>query len=316
MIIRGFSEQTGFNCSQCYLKCCATEYDLPLLPQESSRICEKYEFSSYFIRPSKRFHWLIRGDSCPFFTFQGLCYLHNSNLKPLSCKIYPLIFWRIDQNRTLVWINPCRGTSFNWSSSSQYQILNQYIQNLYELIYDKFTNYWGEQIDRKNPYSHIHKNRIDQEINFFKKNDKKSLLVEFKNLVNSNQVGELINIIYEKKTENQEQNGVNTVINAVNYWMCWSPVGLQLSFYNSKLIFLIASLWIKSYFKSIFHKNQDFPRSDRSNQQIGSLLSTAILPSFWKYVEKRTDIHLLKLFSKLAKEVLLGNLPQESLTTF
>ena len=76
IMIRGFSEYTGYNCLKCHHKCCGTEYDLPLLKGESINLQKLYSFSSNFIKKSKNIDYLIRGDSCIFLN----SVLENGNL--------------------------------------------------------------------------------------------------------------------------------------------------------------------------------------------------------------------------------------------
>lgn len=312
MIIRGFSEFTGYDCTQCWLKCCATEYDLPLLTQESANLQQMYPLSSFFIKSSSESNWLIRGDSCPFLTTRGLCKLHSTVLKPLSCHIYPLTIWRIDTNHTLVWINPCRGTSFYWVADQTFQISDQFLSNLVELAKGEFNTYWGEQIDKDNPFSGIDKGRVKQEVSFFQKISYNEFLLDLMNLEFPNQFSKLVDFRFESLNYAED---LKDIINSVLHWLCWSPIGLQLTFINSKLIFLVAAQWILSYATPIVDEiNHDDHK--RLLQQLGSFLATAILPAFWKQIENKTHLKRLREFSITVQRILLGNLPQQNLIEY
>ncbi|MHA2245597.1 MAG: hypothetical protein ACXADY_11580 [Candidatus Hodarchaeales archaeon] len=308
MILRGFSRLTAYNCAHCHLKCCATEYDLPLLPHESASLYQNYPFTNFFIKSSKKLNWLLRGDSCPFLTSLGRCKLHNTQFKPVSCQIYPLIFWKINSDEILVWINPCRGTGFQWVTDKTHHISEQALNNSFEKVKNCFSWYWGEQIDKDNPFERISQERIREEINFFKQNDQFNLIPELVELNYSANFSNLLNYLTSIKPV---QKDLKDIINAAIHWLCWSPIGLQLTFLNSKLIFLTAAKWININSDSIFTNDQNPIERKRLLQQVGSFLATAILPSFWKQVENETQMVILRKFAIQARKILSGTIPQQ-----
>jgi len=313
MIIRGFSEFTGYNCTQCWLKCCATEYDLPLLAQEKTNLQQIYPSYSFFITSSSQFNWLIRGDSCPFLTTRGLCKLHNTDLKPITCHIYPLVIWRINSSDTLIWINPCRGTSFYWVADQKFRISDQYLSNLVEKAQGKFNIYWGEQIDKDNPFSGIIKGRVKQEVEFFQTLRYDEFLLNLIELDFPKQFSKLVDLQSDRVNSAHD---LKNIINSVLHWLCWSPVGLQLTFNNSKIIFLVATQWILSNATPTIFDEFNHLEHNRFLHQLGSFLATAILPAFWKQIEIKAHLKALREFSKTVQKVLLGNLPQQYLIEF
>ena len=130
LIIRGFSEHTSFTCENCHLKCCATEYDLPLYGSEIQILSKKFPEYKYYFQTTKDGDCILRGDSCPFLTQPGYCQLHSKSLKPIACQIYPLIFWRFNKNDFIVSIHPCRGKGFQWYTTKNTNITNSFISQL------------------------------------------------------------------------------------------------------------------------------------------------------------------------------------------
>lgn len=313
MMLRGFSRLTSYNCTQCHHKCCATEYDLPLFPEEASLLSRNYPFVSFFIKSSKSIHWLLRGDSCPFLTSLGLCELHNTQYKPLSCQIYPLIFWKTNLDETIAWINPCRGTGFNWVSDRTHLISDQHLDNLYDRVKNRFSSYWGEKIDINNPFERISQERIREEIDLFKHTNELNLVQKMAELDYSANFKSLLNHL----TSNDPLKiDLNKIINAVVQWLCWSPVGLQLTFFNAKIIIFTAAMWITLNSDSIFPNNNNSNNQKRFLQQIGSFLATAISPSFWNQVENGTQIVILRKFAVQTQKILTGTIPQQFLSDF
>lgn len=308
MILRGFSRLTAYNCAHCHLKCCATEYDLPLLPHESASLYQNYPFATFFIKTSKNTNWLLRGDSCPFLTSLGRCKLHNTQFKPVLCQIYPCIFWKINSDETLAWINPCRGTGFQWVTDKPQHISEQTLKNFYEKVKNCFSWYLGEQIDKNNPFERISQERIREEIDFFNHNDEFNLVPELVELNYSANFSSILNYLTSIKPV---QKDLKNIINAVIHWLCWSPIGLQLTFLNSKLIFLTAAKWININSDSIFTHAQNPIERKRLLQQVGSFLATAILPSFWKQVENETQMVILRKFAIQVRKILSGTIPQQ-----
>ncbi len=306
-IIRGFSPATGYFCLECLSKCCATEYELPLLAQETEILRQEYPFCNIFIHHSVEGSWLLRGDRCPFLNSKGLCILHNTPNKPLICQIYPLIFWKVKPDLILAWINPCRGNGFQWISNPNNRITDQEIERLLNKSQLNYKNYMGEQIDKQNPFNDIPMKRLDEELTFFDSIDTNDLLNEIKNLNLVPQSLERILLLTEDSTIKE----MVAIMNAVIYWLCWSPVGLQLSFNHSKLLFLVAAIWIDFTNRPIL--SQAVLPLSRSQilQQLGSFLATAIIPSFWRQMALKTEFEELRKFAKKAFKVLKGEITQE-----
>ncbi|MFX0173633.1 MAG: hypothetical protein ACFE9L_17225 [Candidatus Hodarchaeota archaeon] len=316
-VIRGFSLITGYNCLQCNFKCCATEYDLPLLSYECQNLQKHYSFSDFLIYKSSGHNWLLRGDSCPFLDSEGFCLLHVTPYKPLMCQTYPLIFWKVNPDLILSWLNPCRGNGFRWVAKGKNQISDTEIEELIMKIQNNYKTYWGEQIDEGNPFTGITQNRINYELNFFESSDSTHLVEELVNRLSNapffNKFLELYGYLIEELGERPPQKDLNNVINSVLHWLCWSPIGLRLSFTNSAIVFIIASLWAELWGRDALSM-KDFPiNRERYLQQMGSSLATAILPSFWKLVHFRSQFSKLKRLAKRIHDVLAGEIPQDNL---
>lgn len=314
-MIRGFSNRTGYNCLECHFKCCSSEYELPLFPHEVKTLSQNHPFLFLFLKSTTNGEKLTRGDSCPFLTSNGKCILHATPEKPLVCQTYPLIFWRIKPGLLLSWIHPCRGNGFQWVAEPQHQITDQ---NLNELIYkvqNYFKNYWGEQIDRTNPYKDIQYDRIEAETKFFS-NNRPDLITKMTEVVDSDSSSTFIHTLKTELNSKFDQNDLRDIINAVLHWLSWSPVGLQLTFFNSKLIFLVAAMWIEFMASpSLFQLPLNLNR-ERYLQQLGSFLSTAILPSFWSQIEIQTRSDPIWDFSRYVRKILSGKIPQQKINIF
>ncbi|MFX0015564.1 MAG: YkgJ family cysteine cluster protein [Promethearchaeota archaeon] len=308
-IIRGFSSATGYFCLECHHKCCATEYELPLLPQETEILRQKYPFCNIFIHHSVEGSWLLRGDRCPFLNSHGLCILHNTPNKPLICQIYPLIFWKMKPDLILVWINPCRGNGFQWIANPDNRISDQELERLLSKSQLNYKNYLGEQIDKQNPFNNIPMKRLSEEISFFDRIDIHDLRNEIKNL---NLVPQSLER-FLLQTEDSTIKEMATIINAVIYWLCWSPVGLQLSFNHSKLLFLVAADWVDFVNQEILSQSVLPLNRDQILQQLGSFLATAIIPSFWRQMALKSESEERRKFAKKAFRVLNGEITQEKL---
>lgn len=346
-MIRGFSKRTGIDCFQCQHKCCATEYELPLLPSEAQYLRLVYPVSSWFMKQTESREFLIRGDSCIFLTTQGYCTLHNTKKKPLICEIFPLIFWKISSDEYLSWIHPCgRGSGFQWVIEPDNWISDDQIDHLYQKARSHFNSSWGEQIDQKNPFDEISMERVQQEQKFFQSIDENQLSEKFVLFGEKNLSSELLTSLISLYRENPDQRDLIEFETAVLHWLSWSPTGLQLTFLNAKLIFLTAALWIYivGLTQTSFVANKDqsssrllieypewaplfketkvanqrfftFPRS-HINHHLGSLLATAILPSFWGQVASHSPDRNLQSFALAIKSVLIGQTPQQELQQF
>ena len=165
--IRGFSPLSGYSCLQCHMKCCSTEYELPLFKEEKEKIIRKLPLWANFLKSSEKEDYILRGDSCPFLNGEGLCSLHDTNDKPLICQIYPLIFYKIKPGLILTWISPCRGNGFQWVAKSENQITNSYIDEILEKSNPYFKEYIGEKIYKDNPYDSIPVTRIKEQQHLF-----------------------------------------------------------------------------------------------------------------------------------------------------
>lgn len=314
MIIRGFSKLSAYNCTHCHSKCCATEYDLPLFPHESENLCRNYKQVSIFIQSTDEGKRLIRGDSCPFLTSQGFCLLHNTQYKPLMCQTYPLILWKIRPDIILCWINPCRGDGFQWIIRDDNQITDHYLNNLVKNVQNYFTSYWGDQIDLENPFAGVPYERVHQEINFFKKSSTTDLMAKIIEVNNSGGFSNVIAAFKEALIQSSPHQELKKVVNAVLHWLSWSPVSLKLDFTYSKIIFLVAAMWIEFHGSlALFHVKKPLDR-ERYVQQLGSLLATSILPSFWNQVERNIHDELIRKFSIRVRKVLSGEIPQQSIS--
>ncbi|MHA2295999.1 MAG: YkgJ family cysteine cluster protein [Candidatus Hodarchaeales archaeon] len=314
-IIRGFSTVTGYSCSRCHHKCCATEYDLPLLSNEYQVLLENYPFCSIFLQSLSNSSRLIRGDGCSFLVANGLCLLHDTPYKPLICQTYPLVFWNIKRELLLTWIYPCRGDGFQWVADSRNQISNREINDLTEKIDQKFTKYWGEEIDKGNPFDNLPIRRIEEELEFFEKDNNTNLIARISKQVDNHHLSGLINSLEADTEHFGTSEDLNPVINSVLHWLCWTPVGLNLTFANAKLIFSIAATWINYQASKILSKNKhDLPlKRQRFHQQLGSFLAISIVPSFWEHVEISAKNEELRSFSRQVIRVLTGEIPQQHL---
>lgn len=314
MIIRGFSKQSAYNCAHCHSKCCTTEYDLPLFPHESENLCRNYRYSSVFIKSTDEGKKLIRGDSCPFLTSQGFCLLHNTQNKPLICQTYPLILWRVKPDIYLCWIYPCRGNGFQWIIRDDNQITDHYLNDLIAKVQNYFASYWGDQIDLENPFIGVSYERVQQEINFFEEVGEADLLTKITEIVDSEDFSNVVDTFKEALSQSSQYQELKKVINAVIHWLSWSPVSLKLTFINSKIIFLVAAMWIEFHGSlTLSHVQKPLDR-ERHVQQLGSLLATSVMPSFWNQVENNVQVELIRKFSIRVRKVLLGEIPQQSIS--
>ena len=229
------------------------------------------------------------------------------------CQIYPLILWKVKPDLILAWINPCRGNSFQWVSKPENRIPDQQIDILVEKSRSKFNNYLGEQIDKENPFTNISVNRINEELIFFKTVNKDDLITKIENINSFTKSLDVIHPLRRKLSEIPSMKDLVATMNAVVHWLSWSPVGLQLTFTNSKLVFLVATTWIEYYGRSILSQPNLPLNRDQILQQIGSSLATTILPSFWKQIALKTDSQGLRKFAMKVFKVLNGEISQEEL---
>lgn len=316
MMIRGFSLFSGYNCANCHFKCCASEYDLPLFLTESKELREEFPFSTIFLTRDKNKQFLIRGDSCPFLSSKGLCILHKPKFKPIMCRTYPLVFWKFSQHDYLAWINPCRGNGFHWIIDDKHYISNTKLDDMFTEINVKFHSYWGEQIDKNNPFTGIKDERIQLEKEFFDQNTKITLLNKMMEFQTSSSIANKLNGLTPINKESYFYKDLHRVINAVLHWLSWSPVGLQLNFLNSKLIFSIAANWIELEHSQLHENNFQILNPERYLNQIGGFLASAILPSFWEHVEKSVQDSKIKEVATAIGKILAGEIPQQKIQDF
>ncbi len=314
-VIRGFSKKSGYDCSICHHKCCATEFDLPLLPHENDKIRQVYPHWAKLIKKENNYHKLMRGDSCPFLRVNGHCELHSTNLKPLICRIYPLIISRIDNNSVLIWIDPCRGNGFNWVAGVSHQIKNDEIVKLLQELIPYFTDYIGDEYNNDNPYTDVRNARIKEEEVFFEKTrptTNYSLLTSGLKQCKSYLDTET-EMLTQLNSQLNKKDRLIEIIESVFHWLSWSPVGLNLSFPNSKVIFSIAAAWVYSWSRELGETYVKHKEKQDIYNKMGSILATAILPSFWYQFSIASDDKYLKTFSGKIIQVLKGNLPQDNL---
>ncbi len=312
MLIPGFSTYTDYNCKSCHAKCCATEYDLPLVGSEKRNLQDRFPEISLYLQSSTFGDHLIRGDACSFLTREGACQIHDTKYKPISCEIYPLIIWRFSQDDTLVWINPCRGRGFTWHSDDKSKLNEEYLQKLILSSKDYFKTYWGEEIDRNNPYKNLPISRVYEQIDYFNSIEKKSIL---QNLLEKNQTTR-----YRQITDQLESNWlldpdydhIRDLIDSVLIWLSWSPVGLQLYQSNSQQIFSMASLMVIQ----ILLGENSFDLTKQNNSiylnHVGSYLATSLLPSFWQNIKLKFKNKYLVRFSEKVFHVLNGSNTQQA----
>ncbi|MHA1215218.1 MAG: YkgJ family cysteine cluster protein [Candidatus Hodarchaeales archaeon] len=315
-MIRGFSELSGINCLECHYKCCASEYKLPLTEREEEYITHNYFSLSLFVERHSNKRFLLRGDGCPFLMRSGLCELDQTEYKPLVCQTYPLIFWKYNYDEVLVWINPCRGNGFHWIIEKELRVSNEEIRNIFKKIKNKFSDYWGEDIDQNNPYNGIGDDRIKQEKELNLSKNEPSLLSLFAQMDFPKEYAELVSQLQENGDvfkHSYPTNDFIQIINAVLRWLCWSPVGLNLSFKNSKLIFTVAALWVKNIVNKFYEREKEILSANRAQNNLGFFLAQSILPKFWIQLNNKTKDKNLKKFALKVEKVLKGEIPQQNL---
>lgn len=303
-IIRGFADNTEIKCSSCHHKCCATEYMLPLLPDEARKIKKQNPNFNNLIYEIDSREYLLRGNSCPFLAESGKCTIHEQDYFPLACQVYPLILWKPTKDLVVVWIDPCFGHGFKWYSDkysdSQFRISDYRIRKIVEKADPFFTEFWGDDIDVQNPYKDISLERIRQEEKFVIQN------ISLENILNPDRITEIIEMEYFLLL--MELSSIDTIwlgakslgeaIKPVLHWLSWSPVGLSLSFQNSKFIFLLALCLILELDS---FQNE---RTDNYINQVASFLAQAITPLFWKQIKTVIGKDERKKFLKRQTKIL------------
>ncbi len=167
VIHRGFADDTSFSCSNCQHKCCVDPYPIGLLPSEAQWLIEEYP------RPqimkdldNLPIYRIYRSSRCPYFMDDGLCQLHQLDVihKPLSCILYPLIFWQFAPNEWLTVIEPC-SDGFRWWDGDE--ISEQDLRETLEISAMKLgylPHFLGDVADPDFPYTGIRENRVRKEL--------------------------------------------------------------------------------------------------------------------------------------------------------
>ncbi len=313
MLIRGFSLDTSYHCSDCHLKCCATEFNLPLCGSEKSILSQYYPEYQFYLQSTTDGDYILRGNSCPFLTNNGLCQLHSKHLKPLTCQIYPLLFWRYSTTDTLVSIHPCRGNGFSWYSRSNSQISNPQLEELLTKANMHFESYWGENIDKNNPYAGISPTRIESQIDYYNTIPEDQLLVKITS--DSNLPSRFLDSqSSSEKTLIMIKDGiVGRYLNSVLNWLIWSPVGLQLSIKNAQMIFSVAAFWLIKQTELNPKIKTTILNSTDYTEQVASYYASSILPTFWLKIVSERENKALSSFAKKVYLILMGKLSQEDL---
>ena len=316
MLIRGFSENTSYTCASCHLKCCATEFNLPLYGSEIQILSNKFpEYRPYF-QSSKDGDFLLRGDSCPFLTTPGYCQLHSISLKPITCLIYPLIFWRFNEDDYLVSIHPCRGKGFQWYTPNETKITNSYINQLLIEAKKYFSSFWGENTDKNNPYVDISSSRVKSQLQSYHHISEYHLLEKIVEDISFSSLWNIFSSEFERYIEILKNDEVGKYLNSVLNWLIWSPVGLQLSLQNSQLLFSTAAIWLIELSQLVTDQDSFSVTNADYYNQLSSFYASCILPSFWFRIKTDSQNKTLISFSNKVQLVLRGELPQENLSQF
>jgi len=316
MIIQGFSKFTDYNCMSCHAKCCATEYILPLVGAEMQNLRNNFPEISLYLHTSTFGDQLLRGDSCFFLSQSGICKIHDTKYKPISCEIFPLILWRFSQNDVLVWIAPCRGRSFTWHSDNESNLNKDYFQHILKKSKAFFESYWGEEIDRTNPYINVPIPRIYEQVEFYKSIENESILQTILKKTQNTKYNQITNQLDTNWVFDSNYSHLRDLVNSVLIWLSWSPVGLQLSHLNSQRIFSIAALLIIDYLNRDQLNDYEEKQDAIHLNHLGSYLATSLLPSFWKNIRPKLKNKLVVSFSDQVIHVLNGSIPQQSIHEF
>ncbi|PWI48629.1 hypothetical protein CEE45_05290 [Candidatus Heimdallarchaeota archaeon B3_Heim] len=298
------------------MKCCATEFNLPLCRSEKYHLSKEYPEYQYYLQSTEDGDIILRGNSCPFLTKGGHCQLHTTSLKPLTCLIYPLIFWRFNQSDTLVSIHPCRGKGFQWYSTKNSNITNSSVERLLLKTSNHFDVYWGEEIDKNNPYINIPSSRVREQTEFYRHTSEDHFLMKAVTDVTLSTFSQFFPSIHETVIGIIKDEEIGKSLNSVLNWLVWSPVGLQLAIENAQLVFSIAALWLIKQIKMDFDDNNSLLNNPTYIDQLSSFYASSILPSFWFNIITQTKNKLLSRFANKTYLVLQGELPQEVLSQF
>ena len=316
MIIRGFSSNTTYDCSRCHAKCCATEYELPLIGSELPNLIQEFPEYNFLFHSSPEGDKLLRGDACSFLNSFGHCLIHNNSLKPFSCRLYPLILWKFTQEDILVWINPCRGHGFSWFSSKPSIITDTLLQELILESNAYYNEYWGEMIDLNNPFLDINSERVLVQNDYIQRIPHNRLL---DNIIKKSQFhpySAILDSLQPSTLDNRDYTKIFLIINSVLHWLVWSPVNLVLTSSNSDVILSIAALWLIENTISKLDLKQYLFEDPNYLQQLGSYFATSLQPSFWTSLRKQTNNKDLQSFARQTHLILTGKLPQQQLNQY
>ncbi|MFW9778278.1 MAG: hypothetical protein ACFFE8_05425 [Candidatus Heimdallarchaeota archaeon] len=265
----------------------------------------------------------------------------------MVCKTFPLIFWKISPEEYLAWIYPCgRGSGFQWIIEPEKRIEDDLISEMYGMARNHFNSFWGEQIDHENPFDEISIERVKKEQRYFQNLGDKHLLEDLVKFGEINFLTAPLSSMIAIFNKDLNQNEFKQTVSAVLHWLSWSPVGLQLTFINAKLIFIAAALW--AYIIGFIQRSHDLKKDglyqgrisdypistflpeDSVNPQqdhftlpkrhithhLGFFIARAILPSFWADVVSHSSDRGLQSFAKVVQAVLEGRTPQQELQQF
>ncbi len=295
------------------MKCCATEFNLPISGLEKEYLTQNFPEYRHYLQSTEKGSFILRGNSCPFLTTAGLCQLHAKSIKPLTCRIYPLIFWRFNQKDTLVSIHPCRGHGFQWYSRKKSSVGNSFINQLLSASKEYYDTYWGEEIDANNPYEGISQARIKDQLEAYRHTSKDKLLVT--NLKNPDLSSRIpfSQAFQEKALEIIDGGSIGNFLNSVFNWLIWSPVGLHLSIKNAQTLFTTAALWLIDQTEVNSNILSSIPPESQYYEQTSSFYASSLTPSFWENILAQKTLPTLSTFAEKVRLILMGELPQDDL---
>ncbi len=166
---KGFAEDTSYDCTSCHHKCCVDSYPIGLLPREAKQLLQHHPMPQITkdVDGLPIFR-IYRTYKCPYFSKDGKCILHEPSmtLKPLSCILYPLIYWNFAEKEWLVVIEPC-SDGFRWWDGQP--IPHEMLQHQVKLSKEKIGHlprFLGDVADPDFPYVGITEQRVKMELQF------------------------------------------------------------------------------------------------------------------------------------------------------
>ena len=168
-IYKAFAEDTSYCCAECQRKCCVDPYPIGLLPQEAETLLQHHPVPQVMKDvDGLPIYRIYRVSKCPYFSEDGKCILHVSNSfhKPLSCVLYPLIFWQFADNEWLAIIEPC-SDGFRWWDGEPLSTaeLRKTIEKARKKL-GYLPTFIGDVADPDFPYTGISEKRVRQELQF------------------------------------------------------------------------------------------------------------------------------------------------------